>query len=83
MAPQVSDYPIIGFANTLNADGSGTGVAIFSWDENVGWIVLGTSVNYNSWNSLSIDFTGSSYVYSINGSVVFTEYRSINGKHRF
>ena len=69
-----NDYPIIGFANTPNANGSGTGVGHFQvWDGNVGWIILNTTVNYGAWNTLSIDFTGSSYVFSINGNDVYTE----------
>jgi hypothetical protein len=80
-----SDYPIIGFANTVNANGTGTAGGHFQvWDENApgGWVVLGTAVNYDAWNSLSIDFTGSSYVYSINGNVVFTD-NTVNGSTGF
>ena len=74
-----NDYPIIGFANTPNSDGSGsTGGHFQVYDGNTGWVELGTTVNYNAWNSLSIDFTGTSYVYSINGTEVFTD-NTING----
>ena len=72
------DWPIIGFANTLNSDGSGTSVGHFQvYDESLNsgsgaWVTLGTTVNYNDWN-LSIDYTGSSFVYSINGVAVYTD----------
>jgi hypothetical protein len=67
----VTDYPIIGFTNY-------GGAARFRiWDENIGtsgdWVNLSNTVHYDGWNSLAIDFTGSSYVYSINGSVAFTD----------
>jgi hypothetical protein len=74
------DYPIIGFANTLNAPqyagSTGGHFQIFDGTLNGGsgnWVILGTTVNYNAWNSFSIDYTGSSYVFDINGNAVYTE----------
>jgi hypothetical protein len=64
----VTDYPIVGFTDYGGAS------RFRVWDQdNGGWIDLATTVNYGAWNSLSIDFTGSSYVYSINGVVAFTD----------
>jgi len=63
--PSVTDYPIIGFSNY-------GGAARFRYWDKTAWVDLGTAVNYDSWNSLSFTYTGSSYVYSINGSEVAT-----------
>lgn len=65
----VSDYTIIGFTNY-------GGVArLRAWDADSasGWVNLATTPVLNSWISLSIDFTGTSYVYSVNGTAVFTD----------
>jgi len=65
----VSDYPIVGFTNY-------GGTSTFRiWDQDIagGWVNLAAPVNYGAWNSLSIDFTGSSYVYAINGATVYTD----------
>ena len=72
-------YPIIGFTNYGSSDGNGnngtpassyTGFRVY--DETTGlWDNLtAVPVAYNAWNTLSIDFTGSSFVYSVNGSIV-------------
>lgn len=73
----VSDYPILGFSNY-------GGAARFRiWEENLGvWIDLGATVNYDSWNSLGIEFTGTSYVYWVNGTAVLTD-DTINGSTGF
>ncbi len=63
--PTVSDYPIIGFTNY-------GGARLRVWDDS-GWHDLGTAINYDAWNSLSIAFTGGSYQFSVNGSVVYTD----------
>ena len=70
--PGGPDYPIIGFSNF------GTGARFRVWDSDLNgglgdWVNLATPISYNSWNALSINFTGSSYVYSVNGSTVFTD----------
>ncbi|MDR3412352.1 MAG: hypothetical protein P4L87_15670 [Formivibrio sp.] len=80
-----NDYPIIGFANSPNLDGSGSSVGHFQvYDGDLGnpWVVLSTPVNYNAWNSLSIEFTGSSYIYSIDGTVVYTD-NTVDGSTGF
>jgi hypothetical protein len=65
----VSDYPIIGFTN----DGTDGYVGFQVWDDNLGvWDELGSAYNSNGWNSLSIDFTGSAFLYYLNGSLVDT-----------
>lgn len=63
---QVSDYPILGFTSYGNSS------RFRVWIDS-GWVDLATSVNYGAWNSLAIEFTGSAYVYSINGSTVYTD----------
>ena len=68
-ANAVSAYPIIGFTNYQ-------GVARFRvWDANTanGWVDLNTQVEYNAWTTLSILLSGSSFVFSINGSPVYTD----------
>lgn len=65
----VSSYPIIGFTNI-------GGIARFRvWDEESenGWVDLTEIPSYNTWTNLAIAFSGSSFVYSINGDVVYTD----------
>ncbi len=71
----VSDYPIIGFTSY------GSSSRFRVWTDS-GWIDLATPVNYGAWNSLAIEFTGSSYVYSINGGTVYTD-TAIDGSTGF
>jgi hypothetical protein len=71
-----ADYPILGFANSLNApEYTGSVGGHFQiFDENLNnWVILSAPVDYNAWNTLAIDFTGTSYVYSVNGSIVYTD----------
>ncbi len=77
----VSDYPIIGFSNY------GGAARYRIWDENLnggsgGWVDLSTPVKYDAWTSFSLDFTGSSYIYSIDGTPVFTD-SEVNGTTGF
>jgi hypothetical protein len=67
------DYPIIGFSNF------GTGARFRVWDANTvnGWVDLATTINYEAWNTLSLEYTGASYVFSINGSVVYTDLTTV------
>lgn len=71
-----SDYTIIGFTNYDGAaryrvyDGNVTG----------GWVDVGLPVTYNSWNTLAIQFTGTSYIYSINGATVYIDTTINNSK---
>jgi len=65
----VTAYPILGFTTYGGAS------RFRVWDGNTadGWVDLATSVAYNAWNSLAIEFTGSAFVFSVNGSVVYTD----------
>jgi PEP-CTERM motif len=64
----VKDYPTIGFTNAN--DGSGQ---FRIWNDVTGvYTYLTTPVNYDAFNTLSIDFTGTSFIYSINGTQVGT-----------
>lgn len=66
----VTDFPIIGFTNF----GGDARLRIWDQDSPAGWVDLVTApINFDQWNTLQIDFTGSSYVYSVNGSVAFTD----------
>jgi hypothetical protein len=61
-------YPILGFTNF-------DGAARFRvWDpEASGWVNLSDTVSYDSWNTLSMEFTGTSIEYSINGVLAYTD----------
>ncbi len=70
----VSDYPIIGFTNQ-SPDGY---VGFRVWDDTLnsgagGWVELGTTGLADSWNSLSIDFTGTDFLYELNGTLVYDQ----------
>jgi len=75
----ITDYPIIGFTNSgtsgsaAQSAGSFTGFQV--WDDNAnGWVELtSTPVNYNSWNTLAIEFTGTDFLYFVNGTEVYDE----------
>jgi hypothetical protein len=73
----VTDYPVIGFTNY-------GGTARYRvWEANIdAWIDLPTPVTYDTWTAFEITFTGSSYVYSIDGSSVYTD-TTINGSTGF
>jgi hypothetical protein len=67
----VSAYTIVGFTNY-------GGAARFRvWDPEAGttdgWVNLATLVESNDWNSMRIDFTGTSFEYSIHGDLVYTD----------
>jgi hypothetical protein len=73
-----TDYPIIGFTNY-------GGVARYRvWDGNAagGWVDLSTPVAYDAWTAFEIVFTGSSYIYTIDGNPVYTD-TTINGSTGF
>lgn len=61
----VSDYAIIGFTNY-------GGGRLRVWDAGA-WTDLPFLVNYNTWMALSIEFTGTSYVYSVHNVPVYTD----------
>jgi hypothetical protein len=64
----VTGYPIIGFSNY----GGPGRFRIYDGDLG-GWVNLGASISYNSWNTLAIEFTGTSFVFSVNGNNVYTD----------
>jgi hypothetical protein len=67
-ASRTDDYPIIGFTNY------GGAARLRAFDSNAGtWQTLAAAINYDGWNALSIKFTGSSFEYSVNGSLVYTD----------
>lgn len=62
----VTDYPILGFTNY-------GGVARFRvWDD-VDWVDLAVDVLFGDWNSLQLEYTGSSYNYYVNGTLAYTD----------
>jgi PEP-CTERM motif-containing protein len=65
----VTDYPIIGFTNY------GDAARLRIWDADItdGWEDLDTSIAYDEWTSFSIDFTGTSFVYLVDGAMVYTD----------
>jgi hypothetical protein len=46
------------------------------------WIDSTTSINYDAWTTLSIDYTGTSYEYGING-VTFSTVTDLTGSTAF
>lgn len=71
----VSDFPIIGFTNY----GGTTGLRV--WND-IAWVNLPTPVAYDAWTAFAIEFTGTSYQYSVNGATVYTD-STINGSTDF
>ncbi len=73
----VTDYPIIGFTNYGGAP------RYRIWEENLDdWVDLDTPVQANSWTDFGILFTGTSYIYLINGTPVYTD-TTVNGSTAF
>jgi hypothetical protein len=63
----VTDYAIIGFTNYGGAP------RYRIWEDGPGvWVDLDTPVQANSWTDFGILFTGTSYIYLINGTPVYT-----------
>lgn len=67
--PAGLQYPIIGFTNF------GGAARLRVWDADVsgGWVDLATVIQYDAWTELSIALTASSYEFSVNGEVVYTD----------
>lgn len=63
-------YPRIGFTNYGEA---GARLRVSDDSNPTGWINLSTTVNYGNWMSLSLTYTGSSIVYAVNGTTVYTD----------
>jgi len=74
----VTDFPLIGFTNY------GGTPRYRIWDGNVagGWVDLPIPVTYDAWTSFALEFTGSAYLYRINGATVYTD-NTINGSTAF
>lgn len=77
----VTDYGIIGFTNY------GGAARLRVWDSDLlggsgNWVDVAMAPTTSSWMSLAIDFDGASYVYSIDGTVVYTD-TSIHGTTQF
>lgn len=73
----VSSYPIIGFTNYAGAP------RYRIWDADAGgWVDLATPVVYDDWTSFEILFDGSAFVFSIDGTIVYTD-STINGSVQF
>ncbi|CAG0955067.1 hypothetical protein MYXO_00435 [Myxococcaceae bacterium] len=66
-ASYVSGYPIIGFTNY------GGAARYRVWQQAGTWLDLATPVAYDDWTAFSIEFTGTEYRYSIDGTLVYTE----------
>jgi hypothetical protein len=60
----VVSYPIIGFTNF------GGAARYRVWDD-VAWVDLNIPVLFGGWTAFEIEFTGTSYVYRINGNQVY------------
>ncbi len=72
----ITDYPIIGFTNYGTNGANDPTFRIWDEDLNGGlgdWVDLSNTIDYGSWNSLSLLFTGTSYEYFVNGSLAFTD----------
>jgi hypothetical protein len=75
--PQVATaYVIFGFTSLTGTP------TLRVFDSDIGWINLSTPIAYDQWVTLHVDFTGTEFVYSINGSVVFTD-TNVNGTTQF
>jgi hypothetical protein len=71
-AAAVSAYPIIGFTNY----GGAARLRVYDGDLLGGagdWVDLGNAIAYDAWTSLSIELTASSFIYSVNGTTVYTD----------
>jgi hypothetical protein len=70
---QSADFPILSFFS------SSAGNSYFRvWDGYIGWVPLATPVVWDSWNTLSIDFSIFGINYNINGTDVYTETAGID-----
>jgi hypothetical protein len=64
-----TDYPIIGFTNY-----NGTArLRVYDADTPNFWVDLSTPIVYDAWTAFKITFTGTSYEYSVNGALVYTD----------
>jgi hypothetical protein len=63
----VTAYPILGFSSYGGAS------RFRAWDAEVGWIDSAASVLYDEWNTLAIEHTGASFIFSVNGDTVYAD----------
>lgn len=64
-------YPIIAFTNVEGDEGQGGRIEV--WDDVLGgYTPVDAQLNYDGWNNLEIHFTGTSYVFRVNGEDVYT-----------
>lgn len=67
---RTDDYGIIGFTNY----GGMARLRVFDGDAGGdGWINLLAAIDFGDWNSLAIEYTGASLVYTVGGNVVYTD----------
>ncbi len=64
-------FPIIGFFS--DGTGSSGGAYFHVWDDSIGYVNLGTPIDWNDWNTFTIKFTAAGFVYDINGTDVYTD----------
>ena len=74
----VSAYPILGFTNY----GGAARLRAYDGESVNGWVDLTTAIAYDAWTSLAIEFTGTSFDYFINGSLMYSD-TTINGTTGF
>lgn len=74
----VSGYPIIGFTNY----GGTPRYRVYDGNTVAGWVDVATPVDFGKWVSFAITFTGTSFDYSINGALVYSD-TTINGTTGF
>lgn len=67
-ASAITAYPIIGFTNY----GGAGRFRIYDADT-TGWVDLADAVAYDAWNLLTIEFTGSSFDYYVNGALAHSD----------
>lgn len=67
--PDPHMYSIIGFTNF----GGAPRLRVWDADSAFGWVDLVAAVAYDAWNDFAIEFTGTSVVYRVGGSVVYTD----------
>jgi hypothetical protein len=67
-------YSILGFTNYNGTAAPGTGY-VRAYDGNTpnGWVDSTAAVNYGAWNSFAIEFTGSTFDYFFNGSLIYSD----------
>lgn len=65
----VTAYPIIGFTNY----GGAARLRAYDGDAPGGWIDLTTTIAYDAWTAFAIEFTGTSFDFFINGSLMYSD----------